>query len=190
MANESRSITRRNQGEGSLFRPFSTAAMLRPFALLREMTDWMDQAFEGDLPITRGERMWAPAVEVREQGNNIIVSADLPGIEPKDVKIEVDNNTLVIQGERKHEERREDEGFRRTERFYGTFFRAIPLPEAAKLDEAKAEFRNGVLEITVPMSQEQLHRKQIPIQGASQSTQRQVGQSSSERQTEPAGSRR
>ncbi|HUA83965.1 MAG TPA: Hsp20/alpha crystallin family protein [Bryobacteraceae bacterium] len=204
MANESRSITRRNQGEGSMFRPFSTGAMLRPFALLREMTDWMDQTFEGDLPITHGERMWAPAVEICERGNNVIVSADLPGIEPKDVKIEIDNNTLVIQGERKHEERRQDEGFRRTERFYGTFFRAIPLPETAKLDDAKAEFRNGVLEITVPVSQEQSQRKQIPIQGASQSTQRQVGQGQtsqerssqerssqeSQRQPETTGSRR
>lgn len=186
MANESRSLSRRNPDETSL-RPFSTGAMLRPFALLREMTDWMDQAFEGDLPITRGERMWAPAVEVRESGNNIMVCADLPGINPSDVKIEADNNTLVIQGERKQEEHKEGEGFRRSERFYGTFFRAIPMPENAKLDNAKAEFRNGVLEITVPVDQAQSQRKQIPIQGASQGSQQQqkvgVQQGSREPQT-------
>lgn len=182
MANESRSLARRNPDETSL-RPFSTGAMLRPFALLREMTDWMDQAFEGDLPITRGERMWAPAVEVRERGNNIVVSADLPGIQPNDVKIEADHNTLVIQGERKQEEHKEGEGFRRSERFYGTFFRAIPMPENAKLDNAKAEFRNGVLEITVPVDQEQSQRKQIPIQGAQQPQKTAVQQGSREPQT-------
>jgi HSP20 family protein len=167
MANESRPLARRqNTNEPTAVRPFSAGAMLRPFALLREMTDWMDQAFEGDLPVTRGERMWTPAVEVREAGNNLVVAADLPGIDPNDVKIEVDNNTLVIQGERKREEHKEGQGFSRSERFYGVFFRAIPLPENAKLDEARAEFRNGVLEVTVPMNQEQMQRKQIPIQGA------------------------
>src|SRR5215469_11133870 len=110
MVNESRAITRRSP-ETSIFRPFSTGSMPRPFALLREMTDWMDQAFEGDLPIQRGEPMWAPVVEVRERDNSMIVSADLPGINPSDVKIEADNNTLVIQGERKREEHKEGEGF-------------------------------------------------------------------------------
>ena len=121
--------------------------MLRPFALLREMTDWMDQTFEGDLPVGRAERAWAPAVEVRQQNGNIVVSADLPGIDQKDVKVEVDNNVLVIQGERKREQTEDREGFHRTERSYGSFYRAIPLPENAKTDSAKAEFKNGVLEV-------------------------------------------
>ena len=186
MANESRPISRQNPSDPTAVRPFATGALLRPFALLRQMSDWMDQAFEGDLPIARGERMWVPAVEVRESGNNIVVAADLPGIEPSDVKIEVDNDTLVIQGERKREEKKEGEGFRRSERFYGSFFRAIPLPENAKLDDAKAEFKNGVLEVTVPLSQEQTQRKQIPIQGAqsqSQTTQRSQTQSSQSQTT-------
>lgn len=190
MANESRSISRRqDSNQTSMVRPFPLGTMLRPFALLREMTEWMDQAFEGDLPINRGERMWIPVVEVKERGNNMVVSADLPGIDANDVKIEIDNNTLVIQGERKREETREGEGFRRTERIYGSFFRAIPLPENARLDDAKAEYRNGVLEVTVPVSHEPSQRKQIPVQGAqsSQSSQRQSSQEqSSQRQPQTA----
>jgi HSP20 family protein len=149
---------------GGIFRPFAS-----PFALLREMTDWMDQAFESDFPITRGERLWAPAVEVREQDSVLKVSADLPGIEQKDVKVEVDNNTLVIQGERRREQNEEREGMRRSERFYGSFYRAIPLPENAKADNARADFKNGVLEVTVPLDQAQAHRRQIPIGQASAS---------------------
>ncbi|HTS76533.1 MAG TPA: Hsp20/alpha crystallin family protein [Bryobacteraceae bacterium] len=152
---------------GGIFRPFAS-----PFALLREMTDFMDQAFEGDFPIARGERVWAPAVEVREQDSKLVVSADLPGIEQKDVKVEVNNNTLVIQGERKREQTEEREGFRRSERFYGSFYRAIPLPENAKAENAKADFRNGVLEVTVPLEQQQGNRRQIPIgQSSAQTTQ-------------------
>jgi HSP20 family protein len=151
---------------GGIFRPFAS-----PFALLREMTDFMDQAFEGDFPISRGERAWAPAVEVREQDSQIKICADLPGIEQKDVKVEVDNNTLVIQGERKREEKEEREGFRRSERFYGSFYRAIPLPENAKAENARADFNNGVLEVTVPLERQQTSRRQIPIgQSSGQTT--------------------
>ena len=163
MATETRSVARRASTEPSLLRPFTAGGLFRPFALLRDMTEWMDQAFEGDLPITRGERMWAPAVEVKERDNNMIICADLPGIDPKDVKVELEENNLVIQGERKREETKEGEGYRRTERYYGSFFRAIPLPEYAKAEQAKAEFKNGVLEVTVPIDQTRSGRKQIPI---------------------------
>lgn len=159
----------RRESDTPYFRPDLRPAsgILRPFALLREMTDWMDQALEGDFPIARGERGWAPAVELREQDGRILVSADLPGIDQKDVKVEVENNILTIQGERKREHTEEREGVRRSERFYGSFYRAIPLPENAKTDNAKAEFKNGVLEVSVPVDQTQTHRHQIPV-GTSQ----------------------
>lgn len=180
MANEperggTRTLSRRESNIPA-FRPLSSS-FLSPFGLLREMTDWMDQVFEGsDMPITRGERTWAPAVEVREKDNNIVVCADLPGIDPKDLKVEVDNNILVIQGERKREHTEEKEGLRRSERSYGSFYRAIPLPENAKTEQAKADVHNGVLEITVPVDQAQSHRKQIPISGQpQQSSQQQTG---------------
>lgn len=185
MANESernpgaRTLTRREsdvpayRGQGNV---------LRPFALLREMTDWMDQAFMGggDFPIARGERLWAPAVEVRETEGAIKIAADLPGIDQKDVKVEVDRNTLVIQGERKREESQEREGIHRSERFYGTFYRAITLPESAHPEKAKADFKNGVLEVTVPVEEDKEQRRQIPITGA-------TGQSTSPQGTAQSG---
>ncbi len=156
-------MTKRESGTRGL-RPFETAGIFSPFALLRDMTDWMDQVFEGvDMPVRRGERMWAPAVEVREKDNSLMISADLPGIEQKDVKVEVENGTLAIQGERKREQTEEREGVRRSERYYGSFYRAIPLPENAKIDQAKADFRNGVLEITVPLEESKSNRRQIPV---------------------------
>jgi len=161
----------RRGSETPAVRPFESGGVFSPFALLREMTNLMDQVFErGDVPIRRGERMWAPAVEVRERDNDMVIDVDLPGIDQNDVKVEVDEGALVIQGERKLEKEEERQGIRRSERFYGAFFRAIPLPENAKLDQVKADFRNGVLEITVPVEQPQSRRRQIPLSGQSASS--------------------
>lgn len=164
---QGRSVSRRENYQfpsfgGELF-------SLSPFALLREMTDWMDRSVSGGTSRSGGGRqnaMWAPAVEVRQKDNNLVVCADLPGIEPNDVKIEVENDILVIQGERKQEHKEEREGWHRSERIYGSFYRAIPLPEGAKTEQAKADFRNGVLEVTVPVEQPKSNRRQIQIQGA------------------------
>jgi HSP20 family protein len=161
-----------------MFRPLGGGSMFRPFALLREMTDLMDQAITGDLPIRGGERIWSPAVEIRQRNNSIVVDADLPGIEPSEVKVEVDNDMLVIQGERKREQVEQSEGYQRSERIYGTFYRAIPLPEGAKTDQAKAEFKNGVLEVVVPVSEPESKRRQIPVSGAEASSHQQPQSSS------------
>jgi HSP20 family protein len=182
MANESRTMTRRESNVPAQ-RHQMGGAFLSPFSLLRDMTELMDQVWEGgsDMPISRGERVWSPAVEVREKDNSIVVCAEVPGIDPKDVKVEVDNGMLVIQGERKREETHEEQGRRRSERMYGNFFRAIALPENAKTEQAKADVRNGVLEVTIPMEEAQSHRKQIPIGGQSgQSHSIQSGQSSTQ----------
>jgi HSP20 family protein len=164
-------------------RDSADANVFSPFALLRDMTNWMDQVFEGDMPARRGQAVWVPAIEVRERDNNITVCADLPGMNENDIKVEVDNGMLVLQGERKREENEEREGLRRSERFYGSFFRAIPLPEKAKLDQAKADFRNGVLEVTIPMEQAQSSRRQIPVsaQQSSKSSEKMSQQAASQR---------
>lgn len=169
-------LTRRESGSSP--RPFGNGGILSPFAspfaVLRDMTEWMDQVFEGsDSPIRRGERTWAPALEVRERDNSLVVCADLPGIDQKDVKVEVDNGMLVIQGERKREEEKDQEGVRRSERFYGNFYRAISLPENANPEQAKADFRNGVLEVTIPVEHSQSHRRQIPVGGQAQQSSQQ-----------------
>jgi HSP20 family protein len=98
------------------------------------------------------------------------IRAELPGLTPENVKVEATNDALIIEGERRvdHEDKREE--LRRTERQYGHFFRRIPLPDGANVDETKATFRNGVLEITIPIPQRPSQHRSIPIETDSAST--------------------
>ncbi len=137
---------------------------MNPFELMRRFTDEMDRAFAGG---REAREMWAPNIEVREKNNNLVISADLPGLNKEDVKIEATDEGLVIQGERKREEERREPGLYRSERSYGRFYRLIPLPEGAKVENAKAQFNNGVLEITVPVSEPERKRLEIPIEAES-----------------------
>ncbi len=167
---QSRSIAR----QGAYFPNLSGDLFsLSPFALLREMTDLMDRSYSGPAASApagqsarRGLGVWAPALEVREKDNNLVVCADLPGIDPNDVKIEIENDMLVIQGERKREHQEEREGWHHSERSYGSFYRTIALPEGAKTENAKADFHNGVLEVTVPIEQPKSNRRQIQIESS------------------------
>jgi len=110
-----------------------------------------------------GRAEWAPEIEVFERGGQLIVRADLPGLTSNDVKAEITDNALTIQGVRKREHKEEREGWYRSERSYGSFFRSIPLPEGINADEAKASFRDGVLEITMPAPKREERRRSIEI---------------------------
>ena len=133
-----------------------------PFALMRRVSEEMDRWFEGRL--SGGESsLWMPAVEVNEHDGKLEIIADLPGINESDVKVEVTDEGLVIQGERKREHEEKGERYYRSERSYGQFHRLIPLPENANLDQARAEFRNGELRISVPVPERQRNTRQIPI---------------------------
>jgi len=101
---------------------------------------------------------------------NFVVSAELPGLSNEDVTVEITDDAVVIQGERQVVQEDNEGGIQRTERRYGHFYRAIALPEGVKTDQARAEFQNGVLKISVPAPQPQSNARQIPIEtGASQS---------------------
>jgi HSP20 family protein len=140
-----------------------------PFAMMNRFADEMDRIFE-DFGFGRdwlaprfgrgwgemSQAAWSPQIEAFEHGGQFIVSADLPGLTKDDVKVEINDDALTIQGERKRESEEKREGFHRSERSYGSFLRSIPLPEGVKADEAKAKFRDGVLEITMPA----LHRSE------------------------------
>jgi HSP20 family protein len=132
-----------------------------PFALMRRFSEEMDNLFadfglgRGLLaPIEKGtnlaQGLWSPQVEMFERGNNVVVRADLPGLTSDDVNVEVADNGITIEGERKKENEEKGEGYYRSERTYGRFFRRLPLPEGVKADDAQATFTNGVLEITMP----------------------------------------
>lgn len=101
-----------------------------------------------------GGGLWSPQVEVRERGNNIVVRADLPGLSRDDVDVEVDNDALIIRGERHNDWEDEQEGLYRSERSYGSFYRAIPLPDGVDPNACNATFKDGVLEVTLPKPQQ------------------------------------
>jgi HSP20 family protein len=98
--------------------------------------------------------LWSPQVEVRERDNNIVVRADLPGLSRDDIDIEVDDDALIIHGERHNDWEDEQEGYYRSERSYGSFYRAIPLPEGVDPNACNATFKDGVLEVTLPKPQQ------------------------------------
>lgn len=138
-----------------------------PFGLMRRFTQDMERMFDDFagfkfpklfrpefVPFrTEFENVqWIPQIEVLHKDGNFLLRADLPGLTKDDVKIEVTNELLTISGERKTEKEEKHEGFYRTERMYGKFFRQIPLPEGIKTENAIATFHNGVLEITMPMA--------------------------------------
>lgn len=136
-----------------------------PFSLFRRMTAELDR-LAGDIG-SRGteSRTWMPAIEVEQREGNYMIRAELPGLKPEDVNVEMTNDAIVISGERKEERDEKRGGMHVTERHYGQFYRSIPLPEGAKPDQVKARYENGVLEITVPAPQEAPNgRRQIKIE--------------------------
>ncbi len=130
-----------------------------PFRAMQRMADEMERLFD-DFGFGRrwlgpswretGGELWAPEVEVFQKNHELTIRADLPGLKREDVTVDITDNDVTIQGERKHEKEEEREGYYRTERGYGSFCRVIPLPEGAISEQAKANFKDGVLEITMP----------------------------------------
>jgi HSP20 family protein len=131
-----------------------------PFAALRQMASEFDRLFE-DWPsrhwpslrqLTTGESAaWAPRIDVFERDNNLVTRVDLPGLKKEDVTVEVTDGHLALSGERKRESEEKKDNVYRTEREYGSFYRRVPLPEGAKVDDVKATFADGVLEVSVPL---------------------------------------
>jgi HSP20 family protein len=130
-----------------------------PFALLRQMTSELDRAFD-DWPSFRFPSFgqvatqsiaWSPKIDVFEKDNRLVTRVDLPGMKKEDVSVEVTDGYLALSGERKRETEEKKDNFHRSEREYGSFYRAVPLPEGVKLEDVKATFSDGVLEVSVPL---------------------------------------
>jgi HSP20 family protein len=141
---------------GSLFN-------MNPFALMKQFADDMDRIW-GQMPRMSGDGGWSPAIEVKEKEGKLLVTAELPGLKKDEVKVHIDGDTLVVEGERKQEKEEKREGYYHSERSYGKFYRSILLPEGAKTDQAAAQFNNGVLEVSVPIPEPKAARKEIPVQ--------------------------
>ncbi len=165
---DQRSVARRQE-----FYPSRDLFSLSPFAMMRRLTEEMDRAFGNSFGPWglyggagwSGETTWAPPVEVRERNGKLEVTAELPGLNKEDVKIEYNQDSIVIQGEKRREKESEEGGVRRSERIYGRFYRQVPLPEGAEADKAKAEFKNGVLQVQIPITEQKQKTRQIPISG-------------------------
>jgi HSP20 family protein len=186
---QKQAMTRSSQQQGSsrssgYLLPYLTPAdifRMNPFSLMRRMSEELDRVFGESNEREQRERPWTPAVEVMQRDGNLVLRAELPGLKPEDVKLEITDDAIVLEGERKDEREENKGGLHVTERRYGRFYRAIPLPDGAKTDDARARFENGVLEVTIPTEEPKSKRREIPIQGGSQATTPGSGQ-------KPAGS--
>ena len=130
-----------------------------PFRDLAGLQSRIDRLFEDTLGRGRGlwgvgetleGTTWAPAVDIVETDNEIVLKADLPGIDPKDVDIQVHDGTLTLRGERKFESDVKEDDCRRIERVYGSFVRSFSLPQTVDSEHVSANYRNGVLELKLP----------------------------------------
>lgn len=135
--------------------------------LEKRMTDLFDRFQERFFGGERGRSVWgeewAPAIESRKDNGNIIVKADLPGVDPKEISISIVGNELRIEGERKREEKKEEKDYFYQEVSYGKFVRSVTLPEGVDADSIKANYKNGVLELTMP-APKQVEGKKVQIE--------------------------
>jgi HSP20 family protein len=138
-----------------------------PSMLLRRISDEMDRMMAPGSSARGSESgrgaSWWPAMDISHQEGQFKVTADVPGLRPEDIKLEVTDQDLIIRGERKREQTEDKRGFYRSERSYGQFYRRIPLPDGANPDEAKASFTNGELRIDVPVAEPKRQHREIKI---------------------------
>lgn len=133
-----------------------------PFgALTCNIDRWFDDMFSGR-PLVESEVGWVPRADVHENDNAFVVQLDLPGVDKNNVKVKFEDDTLVVSGERKYESSVDGKNFHRVERIYGSFTRSISVPKDVDPEKIGANFKNGVLEITLPKTEE-VKPKEIEI---------------------------
>ena len=178
MAPSSRRMARTEPSPSSFFG--SGLLSTNPFMLMRRLFDDLDRMFEetgtgGGRPSTgplervaaSREVLWMPRVDAIEREDRFIVRADLPGLGKDDIRLEVTDDGLILEGERRREVEEEREGVYRSEREYGGFRRLIPLPEGVDAEASEAKFDNGVLEVSFPLRKDRPRGRRIEIQEGS-----------------------
>ena len=139
------------------------------FKDLMTLQDRMNRLIEEGLPRTRTQQYedlfagsWAPAVDIYEDDQGIVLKADLPEVDPKDVEVHIEDSTLYLKGERKMEKELNENNYHRIERSYGSFARSFVLPHTVSSEKITADYKNGVLKITMP-KREESKPKQIKV---------------------------
>jgi HSP20 family protein len=138
---------------------------MTPFRGVSTLQDQINRLFSDAFERTEGESnltAWAPAVDINENEHELVVKADLPGIDPKELDIRVENNVLTIRGERKFEKKVDQDNYLRVERTYGSFSRSFALANSVNAEGIKADYQNGVLTLLVP-KREEAKPKQIKV---------------------------
>lgn len=126
-----------------------------PWSMMTQLQEEMNKAFSrvGGGEESSGSVVtadWIPAVDIKEEEDKFVLHADIPGVNPKDIEVSMEDGALCIKGERKTEKEEEREGYKRIERSHGTFYRRFALPDTAAADRISAKSEHGVLEVTIP----------------------------------------
>jgi len=165
------------RGEQGLFRPLQEDWWgASPFTALRRMQEEMDRWFGRSGLMGGGEGgqfsgRWAPQIDMWEENDQVMIRADVPGVEPEDLELYCTDDALIVRGESRTSDEREERGYHHRERRYGRFERMLPLPAQVDREKIQASFKNGVLEVRMPITESSRQRMQrIPIQGARQMT--------------------
>lgn len=137
-----------------------------PWSLLTQLQKELERSVadsSGEGSVSTAE--WAPAVDIKEESDKFVLHADLPGVKPEEIEVNMEGGILTIKGEKKSESKTEKDGYKRVERTYGSFYRRFSLPDTANADAISAKSKNGVLEITIP-KREAVQPKRINVVAA------------------------
>jgi HSP20 family protein len=181
MARESRDLVRQDQQGGSVtpFRPLAEIARWE-----REMDRMLANFLGGRMPLASqdlSERLGIrePAVDIYEDGDDIVVKAEMPGVDLDNIEVTVTDNVLLLRGEKQKQEEANEGEYYRSERVYGAFVRGIPLPAETDAQKATANFNNGVLEVRIPKAEEAKKRQvKVNVEGEQRGNGHQAGQQS------------
>jgi HSP20 family protein len=154
------SVPTRRSSPSSQMNRWDNTSGFGPFAWMRQMQDQLDRAFSSiwsgsgttsswSPDNVFGPSDWAPAIDMFQRGNDLVIRADIPGLSKDDITVDIADDQVTIRGERRYDHEEERDGVFRSERSYGSFCRVVPLPQGAIADSAKANFNNGVLEVVV-----------------------------------------
>jgi len=142
------------------WRPTRGLTPWSPFRELEEMERRFDEVFgQSSLPsiwrrLPMEQMAWAPAIDVFEKGDKLVVKAEVPGMKEDDIHVSVEGNMLTIRGEKKTESEVKEDDYYRSERSYGSFFRSVALPSTVDASKIEADYEDGVLEVTLPKKPE------------------------------------